>query len=79
MQDLVLDVLTTYRGDWLTIEEIQTVAVRARPSVNPQTVRVEAFEAIRSFSSVERRIVPGSRWHPEGQEWAEEKVQLRVR
>lgn len=76
--DLVADVLTTYRGDWLTIEEIQAVSKRARPQVNMQTVRVAAFDLIRSCTSVERRTVPSERWHGQ-QEWAEDKVQLRVR
>jgi len=77
--DLVLDVLGTYRGEWMTVPQIQQVAKRARPSVNADSVRVEAFSVIKAWSSVERRIVRGIRLEHTGRVVPEELVELRVR
>ena len=60
------------------MEEVQRIARRVRPNVNGQTVRVEAHALIRTSTSTEHRMVPGSRWR-EMREWGEDLVQLRVR
>jgi len=77
--ELILDVLGTHRGEWLTVPEIQRVACRARPSVNGESVRVEVFNVVRSTSSVERRTVWDWRWERGVRPIPEEFVQLRVR
>jgi len=78
VQELVQDILGTYRGQWMGLPDIGTVAERVRPGINQDTVRVEAFSVIRSFSSVERRIICWPRLEGRGRIVTEEQVQLRV-
>ncbi len=81
VSDLVLDVLGTHRGCWMSVQEIVAVASRVRPSVNERTVEVVAPYVVAS-SSVERRVVKVAlgrrdRWGNDGTLW-DDVVELRI-
>ena len=85
MTELIQDILTTYRGQWLGVphgptgdHDIQHIAARVRPGINQESIRVEALALVRSCTSVERRILCLPRFEARGRVVSEEQIQLRV-